>query len=106
MIKIYYSIIENKITYLESKGHANYADKGKDIVCSAVSAILVGGVNAIIEKNNYSIKIENGLFNLKTIKNDTLIHDNVVLETILIQLFSIENSYGDYIQIKKINKEN
>jgi len=106
MINVNYSTKNNKIICLSSKGHANYSNYGKDIVCSAVSAILVGGVNALIKTENYGINIESGFFEIKSISNETLIHDDVVLETILIQLLSVEKKYGKYIKIeKKIKKE-
>ena len=37
---------ENVITI---SGHANYDDKGKDIVCASVSSIVITTINAIIE---------------------------------------------------------
>ena len=34
--------------YIEVKGHANYDDFGKDIVCASVSSIVITTVNAIV----------------------------------------------------------
>jgi uncharacterized protein YsxB (DUF464 family) len=31
---------------LEAKGHANSAPKGEDLVCAAVSGIVLGGLNS------------------------------------------------------------
>ena len=45
-LKIKY--INDVISELEVKGHSNFAPKGSDIVCAGVSAIVVGGINAII----------------------------------------------------------
>ena len=53
MIKIKYSKINNLIKEIEVSGHANYDEEGKDIVCSAVSACVVGGLNALKSVNKY-----------------------------------------------------
>ena len=53
MIKV--EIENNKI---EIKGHANYDDYGKDIVCASVSSIVITTINAIIEFDPESIYYE------------------------------------------------
>ena len=50
MIKV--EIENNKI---EIKGHSNYDDYGKDIVCASVSSIVITTINAIIEFDPESI---------------------------------------------------
>ena len=47
MIKV--EIENNKI---EIKGHANYDDYGKDIVCASVSSIVITTINAIIDRKS------------------------------------------------------
>lgn len=37
------------------KGHANYADYGKDIVCASVSSIVITTVNGILEIDREAI---------------------------------------------------
>ena len=51
MVKVYVS--KNLI---EIKGHSNYDDLGKDIVCSAVSSIVTTTINGIISINEDAIK--------------------------------------------------
>ena len=101
MIKITYLENNNQIVYLKSEGHANYDKKGKDIVCSAVSAIIIGGLNAIKEIDDYKISSENGKVEivLKTDRQNN--DDKIVLKTMLIQLKTIEDSYKDYVKITK-----
>lgn len=53
MIKV--KINPKKITI---KGHADYEDYGKDIVCASVSSIVTTTINAIISFNDKSIKYE------------------------------------------------
>ena len=60
MIKITASRNNGKITSLTVKGHANSAPHGEDLVCAAVSSILVGGCNALKEPNCFAIKLNEG----------------------------------------------
>ena len=47
MIKIEIARTDGKIKSLSIKGHSNSAPKGEDIICSAVSAVSQGGLNAL-----------------------------------------------------------
>ena len=60
MIKITASRNNGRITNLTVKGHANSAPHGEDLVCAAVSSILVGGCNALKEPNCFAIKLDSG----------------------------------------------
>lgn len=48
MIKVNAKVSNKDDRYLEVviKGHANYDDPGKDIVCSAVSALAISAINS------------------------------------------------------------
>ena len=69
MIKV--EIENNKI---EIKGHANYDDYGKDIVCASVSSIVITTINAIIEFDPESIYYEdlNNRILIKKLKDDDI----------------------------------
>ena len=60
MIKVIIEKNDSIISVLEVSGHSNYDEKGKDIVCAGVSAIIVGGLNALLNENkkitNYFVK--------------------------------------------------
>ncbi len=101
MIKITYSSNNDQFKYLKVEGHAEYDEKGKDIVCSAVSAIIFGGLNAIKNLEDYKISNESGLIEISLIKENQNCDDYVVLKTIFIQLKTIEDSYKDYVKISK-----
>jgi len=47
MIRIAFFRKEGRIVGFESEGHAGYADSGSDIVCAAVSALLITCVNGL-----------------------------------------------------------
>jgi uncharacterized protein YsxB (DUF464 family) len=100
MIKIDYEMANGRIISLIAQGHANYSEEGTDIVCSAVSGILLGGLNALQEQDKFSIKTEDGYVSIKVNKQINE-HDNIVLETLLTQLKSVQTNYKKFIQIKR-----
>ena len=97
MIKVLIEKRDDSIAYLEVKGHANSADKGEDLICSAVSAILTGGFNAIDEKE-VDLTLKEGLAIAKA-KKPLSPRNKIVLETILIQLQTIEEEYPNNLKI-------
>ena len=93
---------EKRYTGLKVVGHSNYNELGKDIICSAVSSILIGGYNAIKTISDFKVKIEEGDSELTFIGKKISEHDLIVIETIVIQLKTIENSYKKYIKICEV----
>ena len=98
MIKVIFHKENKNLKTIEVTGHAGYADNGKDIVCSAVSAILIGGLNALNNCDKYEIIIKDGYVYFNS-NNELSEHDQIVLETILIQLKTISESYPKFISI-------
>jgi len=101
MIRVSYTLSDSKVVELNVTGHANFAKKGSDIVCSAVSAIVIGGLTNLSSEKKYKISVREGEVSILAL-NDVNEHDQIVLETIIVQLEKIEESYGKYIQIDKI----
>ena len=93
MIKV--EIENNKI---EIKGHANYDDYGKDIVCASVSSI-VTTINAIIEFDPESIYYEdlNNRILIEKLKDDDI--TNKLINNMIELLEELEKSYKDNIKI-------
>ena len=101
MIKVLINYEEYKFKSLEVKGHANSGPYGQDLVCAAVSAILTGGANNLENKKSFDIKLLEGEALIKAV--DTVSsHDEIVLETIITSLKTVEESYGKFIQIKNL----
>ena len=100
MIKIKINKSNNKYNSLEVSGHSNYDEHGKDIVCAGVSAIVTGGLNALAieNKNKISYRVEDGYVNVDVldIENNNL---QKIMDVIIIQLKTIEESYKKYIKI-------
>ena len=46
--------------HIEIKGHAMFDEYGKDIVCAALSSIVITSINGILSIDNDSIKYKQG----------------------------------------------
>lgn len=94
MIKV--EIENNKI---EIKGHANYDDYGKDIVCASVSSMVITTINAIIEFDPESIYYEdlNNRILIEKLKDDDI--TNKLINNMIELLEELEESYKDNIKI-------
>lgn len=81
------------------KGHAEYDDAGKDLVCAGVSSIMFGLLNALdeIAEGSVDISVDNQI-KIKTGKTDIILQ--TILRTGLIQLQTVEESYPEFIKIK------
>ncbi|WP_263560743.1 ribosomal-processing cysteine protease Prp [Paenibacillus polymyxa] len=87
------------------KGHANFAKSGEDIVCAGVSAVTVGTVNSIVALTDVEMEteMENGFLSAYLSPenyHDTNAQVQLLLESMVIMLTSIAESYGKYIQIE------
>ena len=98
MIKITASRNNGKITNLTVKGHANSAPHGEDLVCAAVSSILVGGCNALKEPNCFAIKLNEGDASVVEISHANE-HDYEVLEVMLVQFKSVEETSPKFLKV-------
>lgn len=101
MIRIDVKLHQGLIQELLVRGHAGYAESGKDLVCAGVSCIMYGTYNALVElsKDGFSYKLNEGYFKINTDKTDTI--TQTVLKTALVQLETMHTSYADYIKMKK-----
>ena len=100
MISVNVSFMGKDVKSLTVSGHANYDEYGKDIVCAGVSAIVTGGINALEPYlKNIEIITESNKLGVIVIESNEVIQ--VILNTMLVQLETIENSYKKYIKIKR-----
>lgn len=98
------------IRSVEVTGHANFAEPGSDLVCAGVSAIIFGAYNAIEVLTSQPLllemadKTEGGYFYVETypdLSPEEMTRTQMLLEGMLVQLDTIAQSYGDYIQIEQ-----
>ncbi|MEG0177849.1 MAG: ribosomal-processing cysteine protease Prp [Anaerorhabdus sp.] len=101
MIKINIQTSDEKILRLDIEGHAEYKPHGEDLVCAGVSSIAIGLLNACdqlsddcecsMNDNHISIVVNN-------IDNE---RTQIILQTGVIQLKTIHESYSAYIKLSK-----
>lgn len=101
MIKVRIKYKSNMVEEISISGHAGYADKGKDLICAAVSSISIGLCNVIdVLKATADIEIGDNLIKISNIGMDEL--SQTVLNTAIIQLETVEEQANKYLEIKKL----
>ena len=106
MIKVIISAPKGRIQSFTLKGHAEFAEKGSDIVCAGASAVTFGAVNAIMSLTDVKPDIEQGgkggylhVAIPEDIPEDAKEKVQLLLDGMLISLQTIERDYGKYIKI-------
>ncbi len=91
-----------KSTNVVIKGHAEYEDRGKDIVCASVSSIVTTSINAILRFDNDAIDYESkeGL-----VKIDILKEDETTRKLIDNMIALLEELASDYPKNIKVERE-
>ena len=94
---------EGIIQGLQFSGHADFREAGEDIVCAAASVLAENTVNSIerFTEDGFeycALNEEEGFlsFRLKSVSADS----RLLLDSLLLGLQGIEESYGDHIQIQ------
>lgn len=100
MIKI--NIIKNNdfVSEITVKGHSNFDSYGKDIVCAAVSSIVITTLNALIrlDENQIEYRQEDGFTYVKVIKRNDI--NKILFENMISLLEELEKKYPKNIMIK------
>lgn len=101
MIKVLIKLEGKKFHSLEIKGHANSAEQGEDLICAGVSSVVTGALNNLENPKGFDIMLDEG-YSLVEAKEEISNHDEIVLETIIVSLKTIEESYPKFIKIKNL----
>jgi len=104
MIKVEIVRKNNIIESINAKGHANYDEFGKDIVCASFSTMIIVTINAILEidKNAISYTDTNDL-KIVNIKKDNI--TNSLLNNLVNMIYELKENYNKNINIKEDNHE-
>src|SRR5690625_1072815 len=106
MIKINVYRKNNLITGFEISGHADSGPYGYYLVCSVVSAVSFGSINAFnsICDVDLSIDMEDSGYLKVKIPEEVSIEENeriqLIFEAMIVSLLTIENNYKEFIIIK------
>lgn len=106
-------IYKDKMSYIRRysiKGHAGYADYGKDIVCAAMSILAQTTLLSLVEvcgldENTikYSIDEKSGFIDVelpKDIEISILEKTQILLESLIVGINSIVESYPEYVTLE------
>ncbi len=98
---------KDRISSVTIEGHAFYNKKGKDIVCSAVSALTIGAINSTKRLLNIDLMpIENEkngylFWDIPEIEDDYIDDQlQLLMKSMIESLLMIEDEYKKYIQIR------
>ncbi|CAG9607946.1 ribosomal-processing cysteine protease Prp [Pseudoneobacillus rhizosphaerae] len=86
-------------------GHADYAKRGRDLVCAGVSAVSFGTVNAIEALAGFEPRAEQGKDGFlrcefpMDLPEETQKKVQLLLEGMIVSLQTIEKDYGKHIKI-------
>lgn len=98
-VKICYD--NKKFVSLLVNGHANQGPKGQDLVCSAVSAVVIGSINNLNDvKEEFDISVKSGDVQIKA-KKEISYHNEIVIETLITGLKTIEETNPKAITINE-----
>lgn len=98
MYLIVVKIRENGLTI---DGHAGYAEKGKDIVCAAVSALAQGLIRSLcaFTEDETSVEVEDG--HIKLEYENLSERGQLLMDSFFIAVSDIQDAYGEeYVQIQ------
>ncbi|SCX77811.1 hypothetical protein SAMN05660668_00282 [Pseudobutyrivibrio sp. AR14] len=98
MISVVISKHQNKYINVTLKGHAGYADNGQDIVCSAVSVLVINTFNSIERFTDDAFSCdaaEDGGYMSMTFNDDISSESQLLLDSMVLGLDEIHKQYGD-----------
>lgn len=89
-------------------GHSGYAEYGSDIICASVSALSINTVNSIehftSDKFNVETDEDSGLLSFNFL-SPVSVESKLLLDSLILGLQGIEESYNDKNYLKILFKE-
>ena len=85
-----------------SKGHAGYAEAGQDIVCAAVSALIITTVNSLekFTDDKFDVQEKDGFVSIH-FRSDLSERGMLLMDSLLLGLTEIAGSYNNrYLTVK------
>lgn len=100
MIQIKVSYQDEQVDHISIVGHAGYDEYGKDIVCAAVSSIVITSINAMLRVDDTSIKYQesDGKVELSILKHLSMI--DLLVTNMIDLLEELQQNYREYIKFK------
>lgn len=90
---------DGDIVVFEVEGHAGYAPSGRDIVCAAVSALVIGTVNGLEVLSDASFETSLSYGVTKVFVEEPTSSSNILLRSLIMSLEGIQEEYPEHIKI-------
>lgn len=104
MISVTITRHNNEIVNVSLEGHAGYADHGQDIVCAAVSVLVINTFNSIEQFTDdafASEAAEDGGYMTMAFPESISDKSKLLLDSMILGLDEIQKQYGDeYISLQ------
>lgn len=83
------------------KGHADYDEHGRDIVCASVSSIVTTSINSILtlDKGTIGYESKEGLVKIDILKKEEITQK--LLENMINMLSELEDNYPKNIKVER-----
>lgn len=86
----------------DSCGHAGYAQEGEDIVCSAISALIINFVNSLetFTDDDYQVDADSENAVIRVVFTGELSEEgNLLLKSLILGLSSMEEEQDQYLDV-------
>ncbi len=105
MVKVTVTYQKDEIIEMLIQGHANYEEKGKDIVCAAVSSIVITSVNGImrLKKDSLDFHETDAEINIKIKQQDEI--TKTLIFNMFVLLDELANQYPQNIVIRRCQND-
>ena len=100
MIRIKVEKEQGSCRTFDCRGHADFAEEGSDIVCSAVSALVITIFNAMEKytEDRFLLTAESGLISARFDEPGSP-EGRLLMDTLLLGLTEIEEEYPKYLKV-------
>jgi len=98
----FFVLPDGGINGFQIEGHANYAEAGMDIICSAVSSAAFMALNTVtdvLHVTPFTLRAEEGFILLRVENRDISVCKDI-FEGLKIHLQNLEEQYKDYICVR------
>ncbi len=109
MIRVSFLQKDGKITGFLANGHALYDDPGKDIVCAAVTAVLITAGNALQSVAHVKVREEAETGHMQVVmdeepQGERAIQAQAILVAARAGLRDIQRQYPDFVRVYRIEQ--
>ena len=89
---------QDEYTGFRMEGHAGYAKRGQDIVCAAVSVLVINTINSLDqitgEKMNVESDENSGIIRCRLVNHPLKETSKALMDSLVLGLSQIEKQYG------------